>query len=127
MQGNNLSGPPAPRTWIHRLDPRTKLLLIAISFIMVLLPRSPYIVGLATLLVLGHITLARSWRALAPMMVAGLTLLSTTPAEELFWGLAKCRLPYPGAFAFAPARRWPPSCWAAASRSTCSRPTGCPA
>ena len=116
-----------------------------------------------TLMVLGHVTLARSWRALRPirwllaplaifslgvwsflahgptllfwgvsreslafgaanflklatMMVAGLTLLATTPPEELFLGLVKLRLPYPGAFAFALALRWVPEVFATAMR-----------
>ncbi len=163
MQGNNLSGARAPFTWIHRLDPRTKLLLLAASFVMVLLPESPLVVALATLVVLGHVTMARVWRALVPirwllvtlaffslgiwsvmaqgptllfwrisreslafgvanflklgtMMVAGLTLLATTPAEELFLGLVKFRLPYPGAFAFALALRWVPEIFATALR-----------
>jgi energy-coupling factor transport system permease protein len=149
MQGNNLSGARAPFTLIHRLDSRTKLLLLAASFVMVLLPKSPLVVALATLAVPGHVTLAQAWRALVPirwllltlalfslaiwsvmaqgptrlfwrisleslafgvanflklgtMMVAGLTLLATTPAEELFLGLVKFRFPYPEAFSFSP-------------------------
>jgi len=117
----------------------------------------------AALLVLGQVTLARSWQALLPirwllvtlalfslgiwsvmahgpthlfwrvsreslafgaanflklstMMVAGLTLLATTPPEELFLGLVKFRLPYPGAFAFALALRWVPEVFATAMR-----------
>ena len=163
MQGNNLSGAQARLTLIHRLDPRTKLLLLTASFVMVLLPESPQAVALATLVVLGHVTLARVWRALLPirwllvtlalfslgiwsfmahgptllfwrvsreslafgsanflklstMMVAGLTLLATTPAEELFLGLVKFRLPYPGAFAFTLALRWVPEVFATAVR-----------
>jgi len=163
MQGNNFSEAKVPITWMHRLDPRTKLLLLAASFVMVLLPESPLVVALATLVVLGHMTLARAWRALIPirwllvalalfslgiwsfmahgptllfwrvsreslafgaanflklgtMMVAGLTLLATTPAEELFLGLVKFRLPYPGAFAFALALRWVPEVFATAQR-----------
>ena len=130
---------------------------------MVLLPQSPLIVALAALLVLGHVTLARSWRAQAPirwllvmlalftvgiwsvmahgpthlfwristeslafgvanflklatMMAAGLTLLATTPTEELFLGLVKFRLPYAGAFAFSLALRWVPEVFATALR-----------
>ena len=37
------------------------------SFVMVLLPESPQVVALATLVVLGYVTLARSWRALRPI------------------------------------------------------------
>ena len=161
MQGNKFSGAPPGLNWVRRLDPRTKLCLLMASFVMVLLPESPQVVALATLVVLGHVTLARSWRALRPirwllaplaifslgvwsflahgptllfwgvsreslafgaanflklatMMVAGLTLLATTPPEELFLGLVKLRLPYPGAFAFALALRWVPEVFATA-------------
>ena len=53
---------------------------------------------------------------LGTMMVAGLVLLATTPVEELFRGLVKLRLPYPGAFAFALALRWVPEVFATAQR-----------
>jgi hypothetical protein len=59
MQGNNLSGAQAPFTCIHRLDPRTKLPLLAASFVMVQLPKSPLVVALVTLTVMGHVTLAQ--------------------------------------------------------------------
>ena len=163
MQGNKFSGAPPGLDWVRGLDPRTKLCLLMASFVMVLLPESPQVAALATLVVLGHVTLARSWRALRPirwlvlplaifslgvwsflahgptplfwgvsreslafgaanflklatMMVAGLTLLATTPAAELFQGLVKLRLPYPGAFAFALALRWVPEVFATAMR-----------
>ena len=163
MQGNKFSEAPPGLNWVRRLDPRTKLCLLMASFVMVLLPESPQVVALATLMVLGHVTLARSWRALRPirwlllplavfslgvwsflahgptllfwgvsreslafgaanflklatMMVAGLTLLATTPPEELFIGLVKLRLPYPGAFAFALALRWVPEVFNTAMR-----------
>jgi energy-coupling factor transport system permease protein len=163
MQGNNFPGAHPDLTPIHRLDPRTKLFWLGASFVMVLLPESPQVVVLATLVVLGHVTLARAWRALIPirwllvalalfslgvwswmahgpsllfwrvsreslafgaanflklgtMMVAGLTLLATTPVEELFLGLVKLRLPYPAAFAFALALRWVPEVFATAMR-----------
>ena len=163
MQGNKFSGAPPGLNWVRRLDPRTKLCLLMASFVMVLLPESPQLVALATLVVLGYVTLARSWRALRPirrllvplaifslgvwsflahgptllfwrvsrealafgaanflklaaMMVAGLTLLATTPPEELFLGLVKLHLPYPGAFAFALALRWVPEVFATAMR-----------
>jgi energy-coupling factor transport system permease protein len=54
-------------TLIRRLDPRTKLALLAASFIMVLLPQRPQVVGLATLLVLAHLSLARAWRVVMPV------------------------------------------------------------
>jgi len=163
MQGNKSSEAPPGLNWVRRLDPRTKLCLLMASFVMVLLPESPQVVALATLMVLGHVTLAQSWRALRPirwllaplaifslgvwsflargptllfwrisreslafgaanflklatMMVAGLTLLATTPPEELFLGLVKLRLPYPVAFAFALALRWVPEVFATAMR-----------
>jgi energy-coupling factor transport system permease protein len=163
MQGNKFSEDAPGLNWVRRLDPRTKLCLLLTSFVMVLLPESPQVVALATLMVLGHVTLARSWRALRPirwlllplavfslgvwsflahgptllfwgvsreslafgaanflklatMMVAGLTLLATTPPEELFIGLVKVRLPYPGAFAFALALRWVPEVFNTAMR-----------
>ena len=163
MQGNKFSGAPPALTWVRRLDPRTKLCLLMASFVMVLLPESPQVVALATLMVLAHVTLARSWRGLRPirwllpplaifslgvwsflahgptllfwgvsreslafgaanflklatMMVAGLTLLATTPPEELFLGLVKLRLPYPGAFAFALALRWVPEIFSTVMR-----------
>ena len=163
MQGNKFSEAAPDLNWVRRLDPRTKLCLLMASFVMVLLPESPQVVALATLAVLVHVTLARSWRALRPirwllaplalfslgvwsflahgptplfwrvsreslafgaanflklstMMVAGLTLLGSTPPEELFLGLVKLRLPYPGAFAFALALRWVPEVFATAMR-----------
>jgi energy-coupling factor transport system permease protein len=163
MQGNNLSGGPRCPTPVHCLDPRTKLALLGASFVMVLLPQRPEAVALGTLLVLGHLTLARAWGELlrirwlllalalfslgvwswlaqgptvlfwrvsreslafgaatflklAAMMAAGLVLLATTPVEELFLGLVKLRLPYPGAFAFALALRWVPEIFATARR-----------
>jgi energy-coupling factor transport system permease protein len=163
MQGNKFPGAPPGPNWVRRLDPRTKLFLLAASFAMVLLPQSPGAVALATLVVLAHVTLAGTWGALRPirwllvplalfslgvwsflahgptplvwgvsreslafgaanflklatMMVAGLTLLATTPAEELFQGLVDLRVPYPGAFAFALALRWVPEVFATAMR-----------
>jgi energy-coupling factor transport system permease protein len=154
---------PPTATWIHRLDPRTKLGLLGVSFAMVLLPQRPEVVGVATLMVLAHLALARAWRAVLPvrwllfalvvfslgtwswlaqgpnhlwwrvsreslafgvanflklgtMMVAGLIFLATTPAEELFLGLVRLRLPYAGAFAFALALRWVPEIFATAVR-----------
>ena len=56
MQQNN---PPA--TLIHRLDPRTKLALLAAAFVMALLPQRPEIVVLATLAVMVQLSLARAW------------------------------------------------------------------
>jgi energy-coupling factor transport system permease protein len=163
MQGNNFSGPAAPGNIIQRLDPRTKLALLLLSFVGVLLPQRPEVVALVSAAVLLHLGLARAWSALKPvrwlffplavfslgvwswmaqgpshlfwrvsreslafgaanflklatMMVAGLILLATTPVEELFVGLVKLRLPYPGAFAFALALRWVPEIFLTVNR-----------
>ncbi|MBM4295657.1 MAG: energy-coupling factor transporter transmembrane protein EcfT [Deltaproteobacteria bacterium] len=160
MQGNNTLSLDNP---VRRLDPRTKLALLLASFIMVLLPQRPELVGLGTLAALVHLGLARAWGEawrvrwllvtlllfslgvwswlaqgpthlfwrvsreslafgaatflkLGAMTLAGLTLLATTPAEELFLGLVKLRLPYPVAFAFALALRWVPEVFATAQR-----------
>lgn len=67
MQGNNPPRNSSPSTQVHRLDPRTKLALVLVSFIMVLLPQRPEVVGLATLAVLGHLALARAWPWLSPI------------------------------------------------------------
>ncbi len=163
MQGNNTSGAVSGRNIIQRLDPRTKLALLLLSFVMVLLPQRPAVVAVAAAFVLLHLTLSRAWPKLAPvrwlliplalfslgvwsfmaqgpshlfwrvsreslafatanflklatMMVAGLILLATTPVEELFVGLVKLRLPYPGAFAFALALRWVPEIFGTVNR-----------
>ncbi len=163
MQENNTSGNQSAGNLIRRLDPRTKLALLLLSFVMALLPQGPTVVALAAALVLLHLTLAQAWPALKPvrwllvplalfslgvwswmaqgpsllfwrvsreslafaianflklatMMVAGLILLATTPVEELFAGLVKLRLPYPGAFAFALALRWVPEIFATVNR-----------
>jgi energy-coupling factor transport system permease protein len=50
---------------MHRLDPRTKLAWLLVSFAIVLLPESPLVVSLGTLMVLAQITWARAWRELA--------------------------------------------------------------
>lgn len=157
MQENN----EAP--FLARLDPRTKLALLALSFVAVLLPEHPLATAGAAAMVLLHAALARVlkelarigwfllplaaftvgiwavlaqgptrlfWRVsaeslafglatflkLAAMLVAGLTLLATTPVEELFLGLVKLKIPYPVAFAFALALRWAPEVLATARR-----------
>jgi energy-coupling factor transport system permease protein len=157
MQENNAA--PA----LARLDPRTKLALLALSFVMALLPERPLAAGAAWCLVLLHAALAGAlphlarvrwllaslaaftvviwavlargptvlwWRIsaeslafglatflkLAAMLTAGLTLLATTPVEELFLGLVKLKVPYPVAFAFALALRWVPEVMATARR-----------
>ena len=52
-------------TGLHRLDPRTKLGLLLISFITVLLPQQPLIVATASLLILLSAGWARAWENLA--------------------------------------------------------------
>jgi len=63
---------------IRRLDPRTKLALLLLSFGMALLPQGPVVVALAAALVLLHLTLARAWPALRPVrwLLAPLALFS---------------------------------------------------
>ncbi len=163
MQQNYTNDGPSGDTIIRRLDPRTKLALLLMSFVMVLLPQRPAVVALGSAAVLAHLTWARAWPAVKPvrwllvilavfslgiwswmaqgpshlfwrvsreslafgianflklatMMVAGLILLATTPAEELFVGLVKLRLPYAGAFAFALALRWVPEIFSTVGR-----------
>ena len=163
MQANKANGDASGSNMIQRLDPRTKLALLLVSFAAVLLPQRPALVALVSAAVLAHLALARAWPALKPvrwllvvlalfslgvwswmaqgpshlfwrvsreslafgaanflklatMMVAGLILLATTPAEELFVGLVKLRLPYAGAFAFALALRWVPEIFATVNR-----------
>jgi energy-coupling factor transport system permease protein len=66
MQGNN-SSRTLERHIIRALDPRTKLALLLMSFVMVLLPQRPAVVALASAAVLLHLTLARAWPALKPV------------------------------------------------------------
>jgi len=61
MQENNPRPAVAAGTLIHRLDPRVKLALLLVSFLAALLPQRPEVAGLAALLVLGHLALARAW------------------------------------------------------------------
>jgi energy-coupling factor transport system permease protein len=98
MQENNLSRQALPGTVIHRLDPRTKLALLLISFIVVLLPERPEIVGLGTLAVLTHMALARAWGeltrirwllfALALFSVAIWSFMARGP-HLLFFGVSR--------------------------------------
>ncbi len=55
------SRPNQAITFLHRLDPRTKLALLLASFIMALLPQRPEQVALAASAVLLHLSLARAW------------------------------------------------------------------
>ena len=67
MQGNNTPRNVPPGNIMQRLDPRTKLALLLISFVMVLLPQGPPVVALGSGAVLLHLTLARAWLNLAPV------------------------------------------------------------
>jgi energy-coupling factor transport system permease protein len=62
MMQENSPEPAGPGgTLVHRLDPRTKLALLLISFAAAILPESPAVAGLAAGLVLLHLALARAW------------------------------------------------------------------
>ncbi|MCL4503433.1 MAG: energy-coupling factor transporter transmembrane protein EcfT [Deltaproteobacteria bacterium] len=67
MQENNTNGGALAGNIIRRLDPRTKLALLLMSFVMVLLPQRPAVVALASAAVLAHLALARAWPALKPV------------------------------------------------------------
>ncbi|MDD3580538.1 MAG: CbiQ family ECF transporter T component, partial [Desulfobacca sp.] len=68
---------PAATGW-HRLDPRTKLALLGISFIMVLLPQQPLVVAPASLLIVVQAIWARAWQNLARIKGLLITLLVLT-------------------------------------------------
>jgi energy-coupling factor transport system permease protein len=76
MQENN--GTLGPATLIHRLDPRIKLVWLLVSFVIVLLPERPEVVGLGSLLVLLQVAWARAWRELARIrwLLLGLAVFS---------------------------------------------------
>jgi energy-coupling factor transporter transmembrane protein EcfT len=59
MQGNNAAA-ITPGRLIRRLEPRTRLALLLMSFVMVLLPRRPAAVVLGAAAVLLHLTLTRT-------------------------------------------------------------------
>jgi energy-coupling factor transport system permease protein len=67
-------------TIIHRLDPRTKLALLIIGFIIVMLPQSPGVVVLAASFILLHAGLARAWVNLSRIkgLLVTLTLFTVT-------------------------------------------------
>jgi len=103
MQGNNLPGAPGGATVVHRLDPRTKLALLAVSFAAALLPQRPEVAALALLLVLGHLALGRAWGelrrlsglllALAVFSLAVWSWLAQGPTP-LFWRVSAEGLAY---------------------------------
>jgi len=98
MQGNFHDPAGSGATLIHRLDPRTKLALLLASFIMAVLPEQPAVAGLAAVLVLIQVALARAWgelyrcRWLLLMLLvfslAVWSLLSRGPSP-LFWGVSR--------------------------------------
>ncbi len=103
MQGNIPNGGENPTGLIGRLDPRTKLGLLLASFIMVLLPQRPEIVGLATLMVLGHLAWARASKELArirwllPAMALFSLVIWSLAAQgptPLFWRVSRESLAY---------------------------------
>jgi len=67
-----------------RLDPRTKLALLGISFIVVLLPQQPLVVAAAALVIFLQAGLARAWQNLA--RIKGL-LLTLSILTILIWSL----------------------------------------
>jgi energy-coupling factor transport system permease protein len=98
MQENFPDAADSGATAIHRLDPRTKLALLLAGFVMAILPERPEAAGLAALLVLGHLALARAWGELfrcrwllLALLVFSLTvwsLLAQGPTP-LFWRVSR--------------------------------------
>lgn len=81
-------------TVMHRLDPRTKLALLLMSFVAAVLPERPEMAGLAALAVLAQTALARAWPdlyrsrglllVLSLFTVAAWSLMARGPTP-LFW------------------------------------------
>ncbi len=94
MQDNFHDTAASGATLIHRLDPRTKLALLLVSFVMAILPERPVVALLAALLVLAQVALAKAWGEvyrcrwlLVALLVFSLTvwsLLAQGPTP-LFW------------------------------------------
>jgi energy-coupling factor transport system permease protein len=72
MQGNNAPSVDNP---VKRLDPRTKLALLVASFVVLLVPQRPEIVGLGVMAVLAHLGLAGAWAEIWRVRWLLLTLL----------------------------------------------------
>jgi energy-coupling factor transport system permease protein len=69
---------------VHRLDPRTKILMLAAWFIIALVPSTlPHALGTVVLVVVG-VTVSRSWSALARIRTF---LIIITVFTILMWGL----------------------------------------
>lgn len=88
----------APRTLkltvVHRLDPRTKLLLLAATFVMAVLPEHPLAAGWVFAWVLAQVALARAWQEvyrfrwlLVTLLVFSVTVWSILAQgpTRLFW------------------------------------------
>jgi hypothetical protein len=98
MQENFLQAAGSGATLVHRLDPRTKMALLLMSFVMAILPERPAVAGVVAGLVLGHLALARAWGELyrirwllAALLVFSLTvwsLLAHGPTP-LFWRVSR--------------------------------------
>src|SRR5512140_3014646 len=98
MPGNNPRGRAPERQIIQGLDPRTKLALLLLSFIMLLLPQRPEVVAVASAAVLLHLSLARAWPALKPVrwLLIPLALFSlgvwswmAQGPSHLFWRVSR--------------------------------------
>jgi energy-coupling factor transport system permease protein len=98
MQENFPEAAGSGASLIRRLDPRTKLALLLASFGMAILPERPEVAGLAALLVLLQVALARAWGELyrirwllLALLVFSLTvwsLLARGPTP-LFWRVSR--------------------------------------
>lgn len=108
MQENNPAAAPPALTLIHRLDPRSKLALLLATFLAVLPPQRPEVVGLATLMVLGHVALAGAWGELRRIrwLLVAVTLFSVAVwsvlaqgPTPLFWRVSRESLAFGAATA----------------------------
>ena len=88
MQENFQNSAGSRASLIHRLDPRTKLALLLMSFGMAVLPERPEVAGLAALLVLLQVALARAWGELYRIrwLLLALLVFSLTVWSLLAWG-----------------------------------------
>jgi energy-coupling factor transport system permease protein len=110
-------------TFVHRLDPRTKMFLLLGMFVLAFVFTDPlYLLGvLAVVLFFGYLSrslanLGRIWFILVGIalrldatIVAGMIFLSTTRNEEVAIGLVRLGIPYRFAFAVSTALRLVPT------------------
>src|ERR671910_436877 len=115
-------------TFVHRLDPRTKLFLLLGMFVLAFVFTNPlYLLGvLAVVLFFGYLSrtlanLGRIWFILVAIavvsitlrldatIIAGMIFLSTTRNEEVAIGLVRLGIPYRFAFAVSTALRLVPT------------------